>query len=218
MANNRRKTTVATGIALAIAGAGLGAHSLLHQQAHPPVASIDRGEVPQPAVRQDPQWAAVNPNAALLRAAATSFAGRFAEQWWAYDAGRAKAGNNVANDLIARVSPFLDQRALTQAADLGISGQSWQQIVADQQRATPYDLHAFVPELWEQAIGGPGADKIPYGTVMVTVTGTTRIIWSGGTYINHDVALTVDVICRPPNARASKPSCVIDYIFPRVAR
>ena len=163
-------------------------------------------------------WATLNPHATALRDTATTFAARFAAQWWSYDASASSPSRFVPNDLLGRVGPLLNQRALDQAGERNIPPQVWQQIVAQRQRSVVTKLHAYVPRLWDSVIAGPDATQIPPGTVMVTVTGAAHVSWPGGSYTNPGLALTVDVICAPPTSIHATPSCVVDYLFPRVAR
>jgi len=228
----RRRTViaVAAGAILLVVAAGAGVR-LLHPSGGSParpttrpagVGSAAGGIIDRtgPAVPGGSRaaWATLSPHAIALRDAATTYAGRFAAQWWSYDATASRPGHFVPDDLLARVGPFLDQRALAQAGDLAIPPQTWQQIATQRQRSAVTQLHAYVPRLWDQVITAPGAEQIPPGTVMVTVTGTALVSWPGGSYTNPALAITVDVICQPPAEASGVPSCVVDYLFPRVAR
>lgn len=223
----RRRTTVVTGVGLVAAGVTAVAATHLptggSRPAQPPRNAAGPAGIAgsaQPAVSREisPTWATLNPHASALRAAATAYALRFAAQWWAYDASRARPGHYPADTVLGRVAPFLDTRALRQAGAQTIPPAVWDQIVADHQRSTPVDLHAVVPTVWDRIITGPAASSIPPGTVMVTVTGAAEVSWSAGRYTAPDLALTVDVVCHPPTSPTAGASCRIDYLFPRVAR
>lgn len=230
--SKRRWTAIAVviGVILIAAAAGVTARHLhTSKVGQPPPATGPAGvggEAGDTIARTGPAvpngsrtaWATLNPHATALRNAATKYAARFAVQWWSYDASKSSPGRFVPNDLLGRVGPLLNQRALDQAEERNIPPQVWQQIVAQRQRSVVTSLHAYVPRLWDSVITGPDGDQIPPGTVMVTITGTARISWPGGSYTNPALAITVDVICQPPATNHQAPSCVVDYLFPRVAR
>jgi hypothetical protein len=102
---------------------------------------------------------------------------------------------------VLRVASIADGSPAAQDIDALIpNGPQWAQMAAVGQRATFAVSEVHVPDLWRQTVAEH--PELPPGAVGLTVNGTQRVVWEGGSS-QASLSVTLLLLCPPTTERCA---------------